>query len=519
MPKNISCAKNHFYGSIKKTIVCKIANYNYKTLIKKNAMKKQILIIASLIGVLKSNVSYAQFIGSAATAPANVTTPNNIGIGTTGATNAKLEILGTTNQLRLSNTSTKFTDINTTSIGDLTLYPNNAGVLGRIGLGIPTPQVTQPATGFHCNMGVFRISDNASATKALQISPNFAANGEIPSGVALLTPIATSGEGLSFLPTGGTTAGVKLGAYAYSSIGWRSIWETANVNGLGHLPNLLLVRNAGNVGIGTGATLPAAKLDVIGQVKITDGTQGLNKVLTSDANGLASWTTLTGILSGGNANYLPKWTSNNTLSSTSLIYDNGTNVGIGTNIPYKKLSVIGDVSFGSNNGNSSFEIVGNGVIPSRRGISIDNDPSGKFNFYIHSWQTDAGFYFKDGNGDKTLVSINSDGYMKIGNQNILAPHTNAHLAVSGKIVCQSLYVLKPTSWADFVFKKNDIESLKNVEIYINEHKHLPGIPSEEEIKTNGYNINEMDAKLLEKIETLYLHIIALEKEVEQLKNK
>lgn len=42
-----------------------------------------------------------------------------------------------------------------------------------------------------------------------------------------------------------------------------------------------------NVGIGT--TNPVAKLDVVGNLKITDGTQGSGKVLTSDANGLASW--------------------------------------------------------------------------------------------------------------------------------------------------------------------------------------------------------------------------------------
>ncbi|HQW01643.1 MAG TPA: FISUMP domain-containing protein [Saprospiraceae bacterium] len=42
-----------------------------------------------------------------------------------------------------------------------------------------------------------------------------------------------------------------------------------------------------NVGIGT--TTPNAKLHVSGAVKISDGTQGAGKILTSDATGLASW--------------------------------------------------------------------------------------------------------------------------------------------------------------------------------------------------------------------------------------
>ncbi|MGZ5248302.1 MAG: hypothetical protein ACXWCR_14440, partial [Flavitalea sp.] len=43
----------------------------------------------------------------------------------------------------------------------------------------------------------------------------------------------------------------------------------------------------GNLGVGTG--IPSAKLDVIGNVKISDGTEGVGKVLTSDATGTASW--------------------------------------------------------------------------------------------------------------------------------------------------------------------------------------------------------------------------------------
>jgi len=50
----------------------------------------------------------------------------------------------------------------------------------------------------------------------------------------------------------------------------------------------MCINSSGNVGIGT--TAPDAKLHVAGQVKITGGSPGADKVLTSDANGLATWT-------------------------------------------------------------------------------------------------------------------------------------------------------------------------------------------------------------------------------------
>lgn len=45
--------------------------------------------------------------------------------------------------------------------------------------------------------------------------------------------------------------------------------------------------------IGIGTAIPGAKLEVAGQVKITGGTPGVGKVLTSDAAGLATWQTPT----------------------------------------------------------------------------------------------------------------------------------------------------------------------------------------------------------------------------------
>lgn len=48
-----------------------------------------------------------------------------------------------------------------------------------------------------------------------------------------------------------------------------------------------LIVQSGNVGIGTAT--PGAKLEVAGQVKITGGTPGTDKVLVSDSSGLAGW--------------------------------------------------------------------------------------------------------------------------------------------------------------------------------------------------------------------------------------
>jgi Thrombospondin type 1 domain len=96
----------------------------------------------------------------------------------------------------------------------------------------------------------------------------------------------------------------------------------------------------GNVGIGTAS--PTAKLEIVGNMKLTDGSQGVGKILTSDANGLASWMALTNNLPSAFIGQTLRY-DGSTWVANSNIYDDGLNVGIGTLSPLYKLEVAGKI--------------------------------------------------------------------------------------------------------------------------------------------------------------------------------
>ncbi len=102
------------------------------------------------------------------------------------------------------------------------------------------------------------------------------------------------------------------------------------------------------------------------------------------------------------------------------------------------------------------------------------------------------------------------------------------LKVNGKIHSNEVIVsLAQFPWPDYVFNSSyELKSLKQVEEFITNNNHLPGIPSANEIKANGINVGEMDALLLQKIEEMTLYLIELQKiteaqslEIENLKSK
>ncbi len=119
--------------------------------------------------------------------------------------------------------------------------------------------------------------------------------------------------------------------------------------------------------------------------------------------------------------------------------------------------------------------------------------------------------FWQANGDTIFYN---NGTVGIGTLNT----SDYRLAVAGKVIAEEVKVALQDNWPDFVFKSNyDLRTLQEVEEYINEKGHLPEIPSEIEVITNGINLGEMNAKLLQKIEELTLYMIDVNKQVDKLK--
>lgn len=115
-----------------------------------------------------------------------------------------------------------------------------------------------------------------------------------------------------------------------------------------------------------------------------------------------------------------------------------------------------------------------------------------------------------------------DGVIVGGSTTTIPAGSGYKLAVSGGILTEKVRVATSGTafWADYVFDKSfKLKSLKEVENFIKENKHLPDVPSTADVTKNGLDLAETQALLLQKIEELTLYVIQQQKEIDKLKQR
>ncbi len=134
--------------------------------------------------------------------------------------------------------------------------------------------------------------------------------------------------------------------------------------------------------------------------------------------------------------------------------------------------------------------------------------TGSNKLYISNSGSDKDNTLIYGEFDNRILQLNSD--VGIGT----SPLTGYALSVDGKIIAKEIKV-EASPWADFVFDEDyELKNLEDVEQYIEQENHLPGVPSASDVEEEGVNLGEMNAILLQKIEEMTLYMIELNKKIE-----
>lgn len=180
-----------------------------------------------------------------------------------------------------------------------------------------------------------------------------------------------------------------------------------------------------------------------------------------------------------------------------LVVQNDGDVGIGRTPLNKKLEVEGEVYFaGAINfgGGNQARIIPDGAGNSYNGRSF----GGEYTMVRHQFlnnQVNIGY------NPRNLVP---GGWL---------------MTVDGQILAEGITIQNSTSWPDYVFENDyKLRDLEEVEAFVNEHKHLPEVPSAKDVE-DGVSVGDMQKVLLKKVEELTLYVIDQDKKLDQLQEE
>ncbi|MBI5216822.1 MAG: hypothetical protein HY960_13805 [Ignavibacteriae bacterium] len=273
--------------------------------------------------------------------------------------------------------------------------------------------------------------------------------------------------------------------------------------------NRMTLTSSGNLGIGT--DVPKNKLDIEGALAIGSAYSGTNVAPT---NGLL----VEGNVGIGTTNPTAKLQieNNNSKWFQGFAVKNGTNTG-GRAV----LLISGGANnFDCNSNPTSCNYLSSEIILEDKFHNEDGRGiTGTREWHIFHDNSNGLIFQKAENygGYTSVFSIGWNGNIGIGT----TPATTTKLAVEGTIGAREVNVtIAGTAFPDYVFDEDyKILPLNELEQHIKEQKHLPEIPTAEDVKKNGLNLGEMQVKLLKKIEELTLYVINQEKKLTKLEKE
>ncbi|HLF62734.1 MAG TPA: hypothetical protein VI603_03240, partial [Saprospiraceae bacterium] len=279
--------------------------------------------------------------------------------------------------------------------------------------------------------------------------------------------------------------------------------------------NALSVSTSGNVGIGTlspaslfhvnGSSILGGAISVFGDATFST----VNPTLQLQNSGVdKGFVQLSGdnIRIGTNsANDLGKFIIRNN-GLDRVFVDPAGNMGVGVASPAAKLDVAGKIRIGATG--EALKIDGNGSF-------IQFYLNGVAKTYMQQLGNDLRIGNSSGNSTGRLylfgdeVAINTSG-----------PASGYSLSVGGEIICEELRVELQGNgpWPDYVFAKEyKLKPLAELKSFVQENKHLPNIPAAAQVEDEGFDVGDMNRRLLEKVEELTLYIIQQQEEIDALK--
>lgn len=265
-------------------------------------------------------------------------------------------------------------------------------------------------------------------------------------------------------------------------------WTTSGTN--------IYNSNTGNVGIGT--TSPATTFDVNGAIAVKGMNVNDTRVISVPADGtyvIASGSRIKGT-------YTISFEAANRVQTVVLLanatqFDYNSSLSMLSNTYYNNTVVMSNFRYVFSSDNSVVYLLFDAA--NRNGgssVTAHFDGTGA---YVPAW-----------GGTLPSSPITAGIYplvINAGNVGIGVANPQNKLDVNGIMHAKSVKV-DLNGWSDYVFKKDyRLPSLLEVKTYIDQHQHLPEIPSEREMVRNGLDVSEMNKLLMKKVEELTLYLI------------